>query len=77
MNLTLGKVSAREKSVIWTSARPSASISLARVCIAAVMSVFAGPPEGGLYLNPPSDGGLCDGVITTPSDVEEPDEFHG
>ena len=23
----------------------------------------AGPPFGGLYLNPPSFGGLCDGVI--------------
>ena len=30
-------------------------------------SVSAGPPEGGLYLKPPSSGGLCDGVITTPS----------
>ena len=27
----------------------------------------AGPPFGGLYLKPPSSGGLCDGVITTPS----------
>ena len=27
----------------------------------------AGPPSGGLYLNPPSSGGLCDGVITIPS----------
>src|SRR5262249_15280635 len=31
------------------------------------MSVPAGPPSGGLYLNPPSDGGLCDGVTTIPS----------
>ena len=31
------------------------------------MSVSAGPPLGGLYLKPPSWGGLCDGVITTPS----------
>ena len=31
------------------------------------MSVPAGPPSGGLYLNPPSGGGLCDGVITIPS----------
>ena len=27
----------------------------------------AGPPSGGLYLNPPSSGGLCDGVTTIPS----------
>ncbi len=31
------------------------------------MSVPAGPPSGGLYLNPPSVGGLCDGVTTIPS----------
>ena len=31
------------------------------------MSVPAGPPSGGLYLNPPSGGGLCDGVTTIPS----------
>src|SRR6266567_3459728 len=31
------------------------------------MSVPAGPPSGGLYLKPPSDGGLCDGVTTMPS----------
>ena len=29
--------------------------------------VSAGPPLGGLYLKPPSAGGLCDGVITIPS----------
>ena len=29
--------------------------------------VSAGPPDGGLYLKPPSSGGLCEGVITTPS----------
>ena len=32
-----------------------------------VASVSAGPPCGGLYLNPPSRGGLCDGVTTMPS----------
>ena len=31
------------------------------------MSVPAGPPSGGLYLKPPSDGGLCEGVTTIPS----------
>jgi hypothetical protein len=30
-------------------------------------SVSAGPPLGGLYLKPPSSGGLCEGVITMPS----------
>ena len=30
-------------------------------------SVSAGPPFGGLYLKPPSSGGLCDGVTTIPS----------
>jgi hypothetical protein len=32
-----------------------------------VASVSAGPPCGGLYLKPPSAGGLCDGVTTMPS----------
>src|SRR5450759_5121997 len=32
-----------------------------------VASVSAGPPFGGLYLKPPSRGGLCDGVTTMPS----------
>ena len=32
-----------------------------------VASVSAGPPCGGLYLKPPSRGGLCDGVTTMPS----------
>ena len=40
---------------------------MARLAIAAVASVSAGPPCGGLYLNPPSRGGLCDGVTTMPS----------
>ena len=35
--------------------------------ITEVASVSAGPPCGGLYLKPPSDGGLCDGVTTMPS----------
>ena len=41
--------------------------SLARAAITVVASVSAGPPCGGLYLKPPSDGGLCDGVTTMPS----------
>ena len=32
-----------------------------------VTSVSAGPPLVGLYLKPPSSGGLCDGVMTMPS----------
>ena len=35
--------------------------------IALVVAVSAGPPAGGLYLKPPSSGGLCEGVMTTPS----------
>ena len=40
---------------------------MARSWIHRVMSVPAGPPSGGLYLKPPSVGGLCDGVTTIPS----------
>jgi len=50
-----------------TAFSPSASSSLARSWISLVMSVPAGPPSGGLYLNPPSGGGLCEGVTTIPS----------
>ena len=31
-----------------------------------MIPVSAGPPLGELYLNPPSSGGLWEGVITTP-----------
>ena len=41
--------------------------SLARAAITLVASESAGPPCGGLYLNPPSWGGLCEGVTTIPS----------
>jgi hypothetical protein len=40
---------------------------LARAAIGVVASEPAGPPDGGLYLKPPSRGGLCEGVISTPS----------
>ncbi len=40
---------------------------MARSAIQPVASESAGPPCGGLYLNPPSRGGLCDGVTTMPS----------
>jgi len=35
--------------------------------MARVVAVSAGPPSGGLYLKPPSSGGLWLGVMTTPS----------
>ena len=41
--------------------------SLARVSIHLVAVVSAGPPLGGLYLKPPSSGGLWLGVMTMPS----------
>lgn len=50
-----------------TSFIPAAMISLARSWIQPVASDPAGPPFGGLYLNPPSPGGLWEGVTTTPS----------
>ena len=48
-------------------AQAGADRSLARSAIHDVMSVPAGPPCGGLYLKPPSVGGLCEGVTTMPS----------
>ena len=45
----------------------SAMRSLARFSIHLVAVVSAGPPLGGLYLKPPSSGGLCEGVMTMPS----------
>ena len=46
---------------------PDSSSSFARAAITLVASVSAGPPWGGLYLNPPSRGGLWLGVTTIPS----------
>ena len=37
------------------------------ICLYRQSKNIAGPPLGGLYLNPPSCGGLCEGVITIPS----------
>ena len=59
--------SARATGIRRTPARPAASSSLARSWTCPVISVPAGPPSGGLYLKPPSEGGLCDGVTTMPS----------
>ena len=50
-----------------TAVSPSLSSSFARSWISLVTSVPAGPPSGGLYLKPPSAGGLCEGVTTIPS----------
>ncbi len=58
---------ARANGTRLTSALPPRSSALARSWIHEVTSVSAGPPLGGLYLKPPSAGGLCDGVITIPS----------
>ena len=54
------------------SPQPSSSSALASSWIQPVTSVSAGPPCGGLYLKPPSPGGLCDGVTTMPSAVVAP-----
>ena len=44
-----------------TPSRPASMSAFARSAIQPVASVSAGPPFGGLYLNPPSRGGLCEG----------------
>src|SRR3989442_9648837 len=46
---------------------PCRSNSFALSCTHPVTCVSAGPPFGGLYLKPPSCGGLCDGGTTMPS----------
>ena len=46
---------------------PPAMSSFARFAIQLVASESAGPPCGGLYLKPPSRGGLWLGVMTMPS----------
>ena len=58
---------ARAYGMRRTSLSPAAMSALARSWIHRVASVSAGPPLGGLYLKPPSSGGLCDGVTTIPS----------
>src|SRR5919108_398912 len=50
-----------------TASTPSARSRLASSSIHLVASVSAGPPLGGLYLKPPSSGGLWLGVTTIPS----------
>ena len=51
----------------FTSELPFLSSSFARPSIQCVTPVSAGPPFEGLYLKPPSSGGLCEGVTTMPS----------
>ena len=51
----------------FTPSSPASMSSLARAAIHSVASESAGPPWGGLYLKPPSAGGLWDGVMTMPS----------
>src|SRR4029453_4306013 len=63
----LTALTAAAKGTRLTSAFPLRSSSLARRWTPPVTSVSAGPPLGGLYLKPPSSGGLCDGVTTMPS----------
>ncbi|GAA2783102.1 hypothetical protein GCM10010441_05050 [Kitasatospora paracochleata] len=63
----VGAVSARAYGIRRTPVSPAAISSLARSWIQPVASEPAGPPCGGLYLNPPSAGGLCEGVTTMPS----------
>jgi hypothetical protein len=60
-------LTARANGTRFTPALPPRSSSLARSWTQPVTSVSAGPPLVGLYLKPPSAGGLCDGVMTMPS----------
>jgi hypothetical protein len=53
------------------SLRPPVMSSFARFSIHFVAVVSAGPPLVGLYLKPPSSGGLCEGVMTMPSESPE------
>ena len=60
---------ARWNGVRSIVSHPSSSRVFARCWIQSVTSVPAGPPWGGLYLKPPSDGGLWLGVMTIPSAI--------
>src|SRR2546425_12379841 len=51
----------------FTPSRPRSINSFAWASIQLVTLVSAGPPLGGLYLNPPLSGGLWGGVTTMPS----------
>jgi hypothetical protein len=58
---------ARSYGMRFTPALPAAMSALARSWMTFVTSTSAGPPCGGLYLKPPSFGGLWEGVMTMPS----------
>jgi len=58
---------ARAKSMRATPASADSISAFALASIHDVTSVSAGPPSGGLYLNPPLSGGLWEGVIKMPS----------
>jgi hypothetical protein len=58
---------ARSNGILFTASGPLCRRTLALASIHPVTPLSAGPPLGGLYLKPPSSGGLCDGVMTMPS----------
>ena len=68
----VGEAIAEVSAMRFTPALLARNRSLARSCTQPVMSVPAGPPSGGLYLKPPSAGGLCDGVTQMPSEFAPP-----
>src|SRR5690606_41158794 len=57
--------------VLFTPRRRLFSNTLALASIHLVTSLCAGPPLGGLYLKPPSPGGLCEGVTTRSEERRE------
>ena len=59
--VTLGVGEGAASGTRFTALQPPRRISLARLAIAPVASVSAGPPLGGLYLNPPSRAGCATG----------------
>ena len=69
------EIAARDASNARTRMRQAAfpvtktleEFDVAASSIPRVTFVSAGPPFGGLYLKPPSSGGLCEGVMTMPS----------
>ena len=63
----MGAAAASSPGTRLTPSSPARSSRLASSWTQPVMSVSAGPPLGGLYLKPPSSGGLWEGVTTIPS----------
>ena len=54
------------RKILFTPKLSASIYWLALSWIQLVVSTSAGPPWGGLYLKPPSPGGIVDGVTTTP-----------